>query len=280
MTTPLWVSLAAAATRLSGATATIAKARIRVSHGISRDGARTKLTDEIVVLVRLRLGKVERLNLRTKLGDLLILVLHTELVELIGDRTSVVVHRLLQIAAALLELEALVRKALSDVVVNALNGLASVAAALRKLTRYVVNSRLSLITKLAQTVGDVAELLEIGVAKLGEALLEAVQLVGNALVVETTLNIANRSARTVATAPAITAKGAASAPAAKEREQDDENPPTVASPAITPAVVATTSDSSNVSNTRSAGSTKHTFSLERSITKCQRNSLLALLRPL
>ena len=205
MTTPLWVSLAA--TRLSGAAAAIAKARIRVSHGVRRNRARTELTNEIRVLVLLRSSEVERLNLRLEATDLVVLVLNTEGRKLVGDRTGVVANRLLQIAAALLELEALIRKALSDVIVNALNGLASVAAALRKLTRHVVNSCLSLIPELAQTVGDVAELLKLGVAKLGETLVKAVKPLLSGLVVEATLDITNRSTSTVAATAAIIAEG-------------------------------------------------------------------------
>ena len=104
-----------------------------------------------------------------------------------------------------------------------------------------------------------------GIEAVGKAILKAIQLVGNTLVIKTALNITNSSdSRFTPTAITATHTSTAVAKAtitetAKESHQDDDNPPTFAK-TIPKTVIARVRahDGRNISRRKTIGTIKHT----------------------
>ena len=152
-----------AATSLSRPTTTIAKARIGVGHGVGGNRGRTELGDEIRVLVSLRLSEVERLNLRLEALNLSVLVLHT-----VGDNLvvkSAIVRVLVvgNIPCSVGDSRGHRAGISSDCSIEVSRGKTVLAAAIRDLSLNTGSRDLVLVTKLGKPVGQVVELLKIGV---------------------------------------------------------------------------------------------------------------------
>lgn len=210
------------------------------------------------VLSSLGRREIELLHLGAKLGDRLVLVLHAISVELVDDRLGVGVHRVLKIAAALLELEGLVREALGQVEVNALDSLSGLAAAIGQLTGDrvgvlhagdggVVDGLLKREVTLHHGVLQAGDLSEIIVSQLAQTLVDAVEALLGRLVVEAALDIAHCGARAVATGTAAVAPQTAATEAAEQGQDDDDRPPSLAE-AVAAVTVVGVGDRCDVSN--------------------------------
>ena len=210
------------------------------------------------VLGSLGRREVELLHLGAKLGDRLVLVLHAISVELVDDRLGVGVHRVLKIAAALLELERLDREALGHVEVNALDSLSGLAAAIGQLTGDrvgvlhagdggVVDGLLKREVTLHHGVLQAGDLSEVVIAQLAQTLVDPVEALLGRLVVEAALDIAHRGARSVAAGTTAVAPQAAATEAAEQGQDDDDRPPSLAE-AVAVVTVVAVGDSCDVSN--------------------------------
>ena len=210
------------------------------------------------VLGSLGRREVELLHLGAKLGDRLVLVLHAISVELVDDRLGVGVHRVLKIAAALLELEGLIREALGHVEVHALDGLSGLAAAVGQLAgdrvgvlhigdRGVVDGLLKREITLHHGVLQAGDLSEVIISQLAQTLVDAVEALLGRLVVEAALDIAHRGARAVASGTAAVAPQTAATEAAEQGQDDDDRPPSLAE-AVAAVTVVAVGDRCDVSN--------------------------------
>ena len=115
-----------------------------------------------------------------------------------------------------------------QVVVHALDGLARLATAVRQLRGEAVDGGLHLIAGVGDVGVDGVHLGQLIVTELRQTILQTVELVGHALVVESALKITGSRACGVGagTAPETTERAVAT-PSTEESEQDDEHPPSV-----------------------------------------------------
>lgn len=214
------------------------------------------------VLSSLGRREVELLHLGAKLGDRLVLVLHAIGVELVDDRLGVGVHRVLKVAAALLELEGLVREALGHIEVHALDSLSGLAAAVGQLTGDrvgvlhagdggVVDGLLKREVALHHGVLQIGDLSEIVIAQLAQTLVDPVEALLGRLVIEAALDIAHRGTRSVAAGTTAVAPQTAATEAAEQGQDDDNRPPSLAEAIASVTVVPVAGvDNGNARNCR------------------------------
>ena len=191
------------------------------------------MVDQIPVLVRLRLREIERLDLGLEIRDLGILILNSICDDLVVECTIVRVLVVRDVTGSGGDGVLDGARVRAHVVTDLGDSCAVLAAAIGKLGLKRVGRLhlrdlslrdrvLGLVPELAKAVGNIAELLEIGITQLRETLLDAVQLVHDALVVEAALNIPDRGTRAVTTTTgASVSENTASAPATEEGEEDD-----------------------------------------------------------
>lgn len=134
---PLQSYMSGLSAALSSA-APIAKAGIRIGDRVSGNGRRTELTNEVSILISLRLGKVESLNLRLERLNLGVLVLHAVLDKLIVEGAIVGILIIGDIASRLRNGSGDSTRVSGKCSVKVGNGETVLAAAIGKLARKLV----------------------------------------------------------------------------------------------------------------------------------------------
>lgn len=193
----------------------------------------------------LRLGQVQGVDEVLLLGDLLVLLLHLELAELVVDGA-------VELGKALGQDIVGGAGVLSHVVTDLVDGTLGGAAAIGNLLTDAVDGALKPEAGLHDVLVDAVGLVQGSIGGIADALGDTVELVHHGLVVEPTLKVGTGGSPAATTVAATTDAVVTEAitPTAEEGEEDDENPPAVAvAPTVTVVAVAA-GDSGDIGKAR------------------------------